>query len=47
MIDHSLVISPEAALVFHLKQGFFLYVWPMLIGFRDDSRVSDHWPRSG
>jgi hypothetical protein len=33
MIDHTLVISPEAALVFHLKQGFFLYVWPMLIGF--------------
>lgn len=33
MIDHSLVISPEAALLFHLKQGFFLYVWPMIIGF--------------
>jgi len=33
MIDHSLVISPQAALIFHLKQGFFLYVWPMLIGF--------------
>src|SRR5579864_550202 len=33
MIDHSLVISPQAALLFHLKQGFFLYVWPMLIGF--------------
>ena len=33
MIDHSLVISPQAALTFHLKQGFFLYVWPMVIGF--------------
>jgi len=33
MIDHTLVISPEAALVFHLKQGFWLYAWPMLIGF--------------
>ena len=33
MIDHALVISPHAALMFHLKQGFFLYVWPMLIGF--------------
>ncbi len=33
MIDHSLVISPESALIFHLKQGFFLYVWPMMIGF--------------
>lgn len=33
MIDHTLVISPTAALVFHLKQGFFLYAWPMLIGF--------------
>lgn len=33
MIDHSLVISPTAALMFHLKQGFFLYVWPMIIGF--------------
>ena len=33
MIDHSLVISPLAAFVFHLKQGFWLYAWPMLIGF--------------
>jgi hypothetical protein len=33
MIDHSLVISPTAALVFHLKQGFWLYGWPMIIGF--------------
>ncbi|MBZ5673250.1 MAG: hypothetical protein LAP61_03305 [Acidobacteriia bacterium] len=33
MIDHSLVISPTAAFVFYLKQGFFLYVWPMIIGF--------------
>src|SRR5579864_4352165 len=33
MIDHSLVISPTAALVFHLRHAFFLYVWPMLIGF--------------
>jgi hypothetical protein len=33
MIDHSLVISPAAALAFHLKEGFWLYAWPMLIGF--------------
>ena len=33
MIDHTLVISPAAALIFHLKQGFFLYAWPMFIGF--------------
>lgn len=33
MIDHSLVISPMAALTFHLKQGFWLYGWPMIIGF--------------
>ena len=33
MIDHSLVISPEAAILFHLKQSFFHYLWPMLIGF--------------
>jgi hypothetical protein len=33
MIDHSLVISPEAGIVFHLKQGFWLYAWPMIIGF--------------
>ena len=33
MIDHSLVISPLAAFLFHLKQGFWLYAWPMLIGF--------------
>ena len=33
MIDHSLAISPLSALVFHLKQGFWLYAWPMLIGF--------------
>ena len=33
MIDHTLAISPTAALLFHLKQGFWLYAWPMLIGF--------------
>jgi hypothetical protein len=33
MIDHTLVISPMAAFVFHLKQGFWLYAWPMLVGF--------------
>ncbi len=33
MIDHSLAIPPTAALVFHLKQGFWLYGWPMIIGF--------------
>jgi len=33
MIDHSLTISPAAAFVFHLKQGFWLYLWPMVIGF--------------
>jgi len=33
MIDHSLSIPPAAALVFHLKQGFWLYAWPMIIGF--------------
>ena len=33
MIDHTLVISPTGALLFHLKQGFWLYLWPMLIGF--------------
>jgi hypothetical protein len=33
MIDHSLVISPAAALIFHLKQGFWLYAWPTMIGF--------------
>jgi hypothetical protein len=33
MIDHTLAISPAAALAFHLKQGFFLYLWPMVIGF--------------
>jgi len=33
MIDHSLVISAEAGLIFHLKQGFFLYAWPMIVGF--------------
>jgi len=33
MIDHSLVISPLGAIVFHLKQGFWLYAWPMMIGF--------------
>ena len=33
MIDHSLVISPAAGIVFHLKQGFWLYAWPMIIGF--------------
>lgn len=33
MIDHSLAISPLAALLFHLQQGFWLYAWPMMIGF--------------
>jgi hypothetical protein len=33
MIDHSLAISPLAAFLFHLKQGFWLYAWPMMIGF--------------
>jgi hypothetical protein len=33
MIDHSLAIPPMVALVFHLKQGFWLYGWPMIIGF--------------
>ena len=33
MIDHALVISPWGAFLFHLKQGFFLYGWPMMIGF--------------
>ena len=33
MIDHSLVISPAATILFHLKQGFWLYAWPMIIGF--------------
>ena len=33
MIDHSLAIPPAAALVFHLKQAFWLYAWPMIIGF--------------
>jgi len=33
MIDHSLAISPTVALVFHLKQGFWLYGWPMIVGF--------------
>ena len=33
MIDHALVISPFAALLFHLKQGFWLYAWPVVIGF--------------
>ena len=33
MIDHSLMISPTAGLVFHLKQGFWLYAWPMMVGF--------------
>lgn len=33
MIDHTLVISPTGAILFHLKQGFWLYAWPMMIGF--------------
>ena len=33
MIDHTLMISPAGAILFHLKQGFWLYAWPMLIGF--------------
>jgi hypothetical protein len=33
MIDPTLVISPAGAILFHLKQGFWLYAWPMMIGF--------------
>jgi hypothetical protein len=33
MIDHSLVMSPLGPVLFHLKQAFWLYVWPMMIGF--------------
>jgi hypothetical protein len=33
MIDHALAISPLGALLFHLKEGFWLYAWPMMIGF--------------
>ncbi|HEY2844648.1 MAG TPA: hypothetical protein VGJ09_13400 [Bryobacteraceae bacterium] len=33
MIDPSLAISSQGALLFHLKQGFWLYGWPLLIGF--------------
>ncbi len=51
MIDHSLANSPEAALVFHLKQGFFLYVWPMLmrfvtiLGYQSLGRIGDDGDR--
>ena len=33
MIDHSLAVSPLGAVLFHLKQAFWLYAWPMIIGF--------------
>jgi hypothetical protein len=33
MIDHSLAISPNATILFHLQQGFWLYAWPVLTGF--------------
>lgn len=33
MIDTSLTVSPLPAVLFYLKQGFWLYGWPMLIGF--------------
>ena len=33
MVDHVLVISPWAALWFYVKMTFWLYVWPMLVGF--------------
>ena len=33
MIDSSLTVSPLPAVLFYLKQGFWLYGWPMLIGF--------------
>jgi len=33
VIYHTLVISPTGAILFHLKQGFWLYAWPMMIGF--------------
>jgi len=33
MIDHSLAVPPLGAFLFHLKQGFWLYAWPMIIGF--------------
>lgn len=33
MIDPALLVSPVAAIFFHVKQAFWLYGWPMLIGF--------------
>jgi hypothetical protein len=33
VIDHTLAIPATGAFLFHLKQGFWLYAWPMLIGF--------------
>ena len=33
MIDTSLAVSPLPGVLFHLKQGFWLYGWPLLIGF--------------
>ncbi len=33
MIDTSLVVSPFPGIFFHLKQTFWLYGWPFLIGF--------------
>jgi hypothetical protein len=33
MIDHSLAIPSTAIFLFHLKQYFWLYLWPMLAGF--------------
>jgi|GEM_PF-3005794 len=33
MIDSTLTVSPLPAAIFYLKQGFWLYGWPLLIGF--------------
>lgn len=33
MIDHSLVLSPWGPVLFYFNQGFWLYLWPILIGF--------------
>ena len=33
MIDHSLALSPLGEILFYLKLGLLLYVWPILIGF--------------
>jgi hypothetical protein len=33
MIDHTLAIPAEGTLFFYIKQVFWLYVWPVLVGF--------------